>query len=38
MGQCFFESEVLTIGRHTFVGTRGSVVGAKADFGQKKAK
>ena len=38
MGQCFFESEVLTIGRHTFVGARDGVVGAMADFGQKRAK
>ena len=38
MWQCFFESEVLTIGRHTFVGARGGVVGAMADFGQKKGR
>ena len=36
MGQCFFESEELTIGRHTFVGARGGVVGAMADFGKKR--
>ena len=38
MGQCFFESEVLTIGRHTFVGARGGVVGAMANFERIKAK
>ncbi|WP_311356302.1 hypothetical protein [Alloprevotella tannerae] len=35
MGQCFFESEALTIGRRAFVGARGSVVGATTNFGQK---
>ena len=38
MGQCFSENEVLTIGRHTFVGARGGVVGAMADFRQKKGE
>ena len=35
MGQCFSESEDLTIGRCTFVGARRGNVGATDDFEQK---
>ena len=38
MGQCFFESEALTIGRRAFVGARGCVVGATTNFGQKNGR
>lgn len=35
MGQCFSESEDLTIGRCTFVGARRGKVGTTDDFEQK---